>query len=59
VWKYDLDTGSNVQMTKQCGFNAFESYDGKTIYYSRFFEAGIWNLPSTGGAGQLLPAAPN
>jgi len=56
VWKHNLDTGNDVQMTRQGGFNAFESSDGKTIYYSRFFEAGIWKLPSTGGAETVVVA---
>jgi hypothetical protein len=59
VWqvrKHNLDNGNDMQMTRQGGFDAFESYDGKTIYYTRFFEAGIWKLPSTGGAETIVVA---
>ncbi len=56
VWRHSLDNGNDLQMTKQGGFDPLESYDGKTIYYSRFFEAGIWKLPSTGGAETIVVA---
>ncbi|HEY1575864.1 MAG TPA: winged helix-turn-helix domain-containing protein [Terracidiphilus sp.] len=59
VWqvrKHNLDNGNDMQMTRQGGFDAFESYDGKTIYYTRFSEAGIWKLPSTGGAETIVVA---
>jgi dipeptidyl aminopeptidase/acylaminoacyl peptidase len=59
IWKHNLDTGADVQLTKQGGFNAFESFDGKTIYYSRFDEAGIWKIPATGGPETpLIPNRP-
>ena len=50
VWKHDLNTGADVQLTKQGGFDPIESVDGKTVYYTRFYEAGIWKVPSGGGA---------
>lgn len=54
VWKYTLDTGANVQLTHQGGFDPVESYDGKTVYYSRFYEAGLWKIPATGGTETLV-----
>jgi hypothetical protein len=36
-------------MTKHGGFDAFESYDGQTIYFSRFDQAGIWSMSAKGG----------
>jgi len=49
VWKHSLEAGSEVQLTKQGGFGPMESYDGNTVYYSRFYEGGIWKVPSRGG----------
>lgn len=36
-------------MTQHGGFAAFESYDAKTLYYSRFDGGGIWSVPVGGG----------
>ncbi len=49
VWKRDLMTGRETQVTRHGGFAAIESYDGKTLYYSRFDGTGIWNMPASGG----------
>jgi Tol biopolymer transport system component/DNA-binding winged helix-turn-helix (wHTH) protein len=54
VWKHSLDTGADVQLTKQGGFDPMESMDGKTVYYTRFYEAGIWTVPSAGGPETLV-----
>jgi hypothetical protein len=42
--------------TKRGGFHPFESYDGRTIYFSRFDQAGIWSLPASGGVESLVLA---
>jgi Tol biopolymer transport system component/DNA-binding winged helix-turn-helix (wHTH) protein len=49
VWKHSLESGAELQMTKHGGFDAFESYDGQTIYFSRFDQAGIWSMSAKGG----------
>jgi Tol biopolymer transport system component/DNA-binding winged helix-turn-helix (wHTH) protein len=54
VWKHSLETGKEVQVTAQGGFSAFESFDGKTVYFSRFDQAGIWSIPSEGGAESVV-----
>ncbi len=33
VWKMPVDGGEAIQVTKNGGFNAFESYDGKDVYF--------------------------
>ncbi|QNI32741.1 hypothetical protein H7849_01655 [Alloacidobacterium dinghuense] len=38
-----------MQLTKNGGFDPQESYDGSEVYYSRFYEAGIWKVPAHGG----------
>lgn len=54
IWKHALDNGVESQMTKHGGFDAFESYDRHTIYFSRFGQAGIWSMPADGGAESLV-----
>ena len=54
VWKHSLETGKEIQLTTHGGFNPFESFDGKTVYFSKFDEAGIWNIPINGGAENLV-----
>ena len=54
VWKQVLETGKELQLTTHGGFNPFESYDRKTVYFSKFDEAGIWSVPSDGGAESLV-----
>jgi Tol biopolymer transport system component/DNA-binding winged helix-turn-helix (wHTH) protein len=50
AWRHSLENGAESQMTRHGGFNAFESYDGQTIYFSRFDQAGIWSMPAKGGS---------
>ena len=57
VWKHALATGAETQATHHGGFAAFESYDAKTLYYSKFEGGGIWSLPVNGGEEQHLTDA--
>jgi Tol biopolymer transport system component/DNA-binding winged helix-turn-helix (wHTH) protein len=54
VWKHALQNGAETQLTQHGGFDAFESYDGETIYFSRFDQAGIWSIPVSGGAESMV-----
>jgi dipeptidyl aminopeptidase/acylaminoacyl peptidase len=54
IWKHSLEDGSEKRMTSAGGFNPFESYDGKTIYYSKRDEAGLWSMPAAGGSESRL-----
>jgi eukaryotic-like serine/threonine-protein kinase len=49
VWKVPAEGGEAVQVTKQGGFAAFESPDGKFIYYAKFDSPGLWRVPVEGG----------
>jgi Tol biopolymer transport system component/DNA-binding winged helix-turn-helix (wHTH) protein len=49
VWRRELSSGNETQVTRHGGFAAFESYDAKTIYYSRYEGGGIWKIPVGGG----------
>ena len=45
-----VEGGRAWQMTKKGGFAAFESPDGKAVYYAKGKEAsGIWEVPVGGG----------
>ncbi len=56
VWKHSLETGDEVQMTKNGGFDGFESLDGRTLYFSRFDRPGIWSMPVKGGSESVVVA---
>jgi len=50
IWKIPAEGGEAIQMTKNGGYVAFESPDGKMLYYSK--EHGIsalWKMPVEGG----------
>ena len=49
VWKVRADGGRAVQVTKQGGFRAFESTDGKFMYYTKASVSGLWRVPVNGG----------
>jgi Tol biopolymer transport system component len=50
VWKAPSEGGRAVQVTKQGAREAFESFDGKFVYYTRGFGVpGIWKIPTAGG----------
>jgi hypothetical protein len=38
-----------VQITKNGAFAAFESSDGKLLYYAKYDAAGLWSVPVQGG----------
>jgi len=54
VWKHSLETGNEFQLTTHGGFDPFESFDGQTVYFSKWDEAGIWSIPSNGGKETLV-----
>ncbi|MGA2632130.1 MAG: hypothetical protein ABSG54_18200 [Terriglobia bacterium] len=47
--------GPAVQVTKKGGFTAFESPDGKTLYYAKGQTVpGLWKVPVEGGEETLV-----
>jgi Tol biopolymer transport system component len=56
IWKHSLQNGSETRLTERGGFDPIESYDGRTIYYSKLDEAGIWSMPASGGSESLVIA---
>jgi dipeptidyl aminopeptidase/acylaminoacyl peptidase len=57
IWKSDLSTGKEDQVTHNGGFASAESHDGKALYYSKPESAGIWKIPVKGGQERLISAA--
>ncbi len=55
VWKVPAAGGEAVQLTKNGGFRACESPDGKFIYYCKFVDtSGLWRIPVEGGEESLI-----
>jgi Tol biopolymer transport system component len=48
LWKVRLAGGPPVQITRNGGFFAAESEDGRFLYYSKFEEPGLWRMPLDG-----------
>jgi dipeptidyl aminopeptidase/acylaminoacyl peptidase len=50
IWKEPAPGGTAVQVTKtKGGEEAFESLDGKFVYYAKLDVPGIWKVPVAGG----------
>jgi dipeptidyl aminopeptidase/acylaminoacyl peptidase len=50
--------GKPVQLSRFGGFSGFESYDGKTIYFTRRDADGIWSVPASGGLETRVTSIP-
>jgi Tol biopolymer transport system component len=50
VWKTPAEGGQAVQVTRKGGMEAFDSSDGKFVYYAKQNGMlGIWKIPAEGG----------
>jgi Tol biopolymer transport system component len=56
VWKVPSEGGTPVQVTKQGGHAAFESWDGKIVYYAKtsYTNPEIWQVPVIGGLEKIV-----
>jgi Tol biopolymer transport system component/DNA-binding winged helix-turn-helix (wHTH) protein len=53
IWKAPSAGGAAVQLTRDGGYQAFESPDGTTVYYAkRQQDRGVWSVPAHGGREQ-------
>ena len=59
MWKTPAEGGSAVQVTFGGGFAAFESPDGRDVYYTKSASPGTWTVPATGGSERLVLNRPN
>jgi Tol biopolymer transport system component/serine/threonine protein kinase len=53
IWKVPSNGGQAIRVTKNGGYEAFESPDGKSVYYTKR-EPGVWKIPVEGGAESLV-----
>jgi Tol biopolymer transport system component len=49
IWKVPPDGGAAVQVTRDGGYYAVESEDGRYLYYCKSSPSGIWRMPVAGG----------
>jgi Tol biopolymer transport system component len=49
IWKAPVHGGTALQVTRKGGAEAFESSDGKFVYYANAGSTGIWKVPVAGG----------
>ena len=58
VWKMPSGGGSPVQVTHHGGFAAFESTDGRFLYYAKGLTVpGLWRIPTNGGEEvEIIPS---
>lgn len=58
IWRIPAEGGQASLVTKNGGAIAFDSVDGKLLFYSKFNEPGLWMLPLDGGGteSQVLPS---
>jgi Tol biopolymer transport system component len=54
IWKAPLGQGTTVPVTENGGAEAFESVDGKFVYYTKHAQRGIWRKPTEGGGPETL-----
>jgi Tol biopolymer transport system component len=50
VWKVPASGGESLRVTRNGGETAFESPDGKSIYFTKeYLSSGLWKMPVGGG----------
>jgi len=55
IWKMPATGGQPVQVTEQGGFEVFESFDGKCLYYTKGRAIpGLWRMPTAGGKEEFV-----
>ena len=57
IWRMPASGGTARRVTTHGGQAAYESGDGKSLYFSRADSPGIWRMPSAGGPESPLPVA--
>jgi Tol biopolymer transport system component/DNA-binding winged helix-turn-helix (wHTH) protein len=55
IWKMPAAGGQSTQVTEQGGFEGFESFDGKSLYYTKGRAIpGLWRMPTAGGKEEFV-----
>jgi eukaryotic-like serine/threonine-protein kinase len=56
IWRAPAAGGAAAQVTRNGGFEGFESADGRWLYYTaRKGKPGLWRVPPAGGDERLVP----
>jgi len=58
LWKRDISSSVSTQITRHGGFIGVESYDGRYLYYVKYFCSGIWRMPIDGGEEEQIMNMP-
>jgi len=56
IWRVPFAGGSAEQITKEGGFEAYESVDGTTLFYTKAISSPLFAKPLSGGAERRLLA---
>ncbi len=56
IWEMPAAGGAATMVTRGGGTTAFESGDGKTLYFTRPDSPGLWSMPAAGGSEELVSA---
>jgi Tol biopolymer transport system component/DNA-binding winged helix-turn-helix (wHTH) protein len=59
IWKMPAAGGPAAQVTRQGGFEAVESADGRWLYYAKRYQDGIYQISAGGGPESLIPELRN
>jgi Tol biopolymer transport system component len=57
IWRRDMATGRETQITQHGGISAFESSDRATLYYANLESGGLWQRPVAGGPEERISDA--
>jgi Tol biopolymer transport system component len=58
VWKIPAEGGPAVQVTRNGGFDAAESWDGRYVYYQKTHYSGVWRMAVEGGEETEIVSGP-
>ncbi len=56
IWKMPAGGGAEIQVTKEGGYAAVDSSDGRDLYFSKWNEHGLWSMALTTGRPELVRA---
>lgn len=54
IYRRDLASGAEVQLTRAGGYAPFPSDDGKTLYFTKYQQRGLWSVSPSGGEERLV-----
>jgi eukaryotic-like serine/threonine-protein kinase len=54
VWEMPAAGGAATRVTHGGGFAAFESFDGRDVYFTQYAKPGLWSVPVKGGPERLI-----